>query len=417
VRDVDSPDGVASRVGLTTFIERVRPVVSTVTPLGWSVLFIGLAAWLVGTRLGWRELLVLAASCGLLLVLAVPFVVVRAPLAITVELEPRRVRAGSTSSGRVTFTNRSNRRIAGAHVVLPVGLGWARFEAPALAGGASDEDIFLVPTQRRGVITIGPATSVRDDPVGLLQRKGLGRESIELIVHPLSVPLPSFGTGLLRDLDGFVTADVSVSDLAFHSLREYSPGDDLRYVHWRSTAKLLASQSPQGAARLQVRQFLDTRRSAVSILVEGRAAVYGDAEEYEVALQVAASLALRASKDQLHALLLAGRHATDGVISHRLLDTLARADLDPANPDLVTQAASAAGKARETSLAMLVSGSNCRSIDIDRAAAKFPPDVRVVAIRILPGGRPQIRAAARTTVVNLPRLEDLHGLLGSGRVA
>ena len=50
-----------------------------------------------------------------------------------------------------------------------------------------------------------------------------------------------------------------MSDLAFHALREYQPGDDRRYIHWRSSAK---------AGRLLVRQFLDTRRSHVTVIVD-----------------------------------------------------------------------------------------------------------------------------------------------------
>ena len=37
------------------------------------------------------------------------------------------------------------------------------------------------------------------------------------------------------------TDAVSQSDLAFHALREYVPGDDLRHVHWRSSAKAMAA--------------------------------------------------------------------------------------------------------------------------------------------------------------------------------
>ena len=79
------------------------------------------------------------------------------------------------------------------------------------------------------------------------------------------VPLDSLGAGLLRDLEGVATDAISQSDLAFHALREYVPGDDLRHVHWRSSAKAMGSG---GENQLLVRQYLDTRRSHATIVVD-----------------------------------------------------------------------------------------------------------------------------------------------------
>ena len=116
-----------------------------------------------------------------------------------------------------------------------------------------------MPTSRRGVIQVGPATTVQGDPSGLMRRTLTWTERTELFVHPRTVALERLGAGLLRDLEGATTEDISMSDLAFHALREYQPGDDRRYIHWRSSAK---------AGKLLVRQFLDTRRSHVTVIVD-----------------------------------------------------------------------------------------------------------------------------------------------------
>ena len=144
-------------------------------------------------------------------------------------------------------------------VELPVGLSAARFVLPPLTPGDAHEELFVVPTSRRGVIQVGPATTVQGDPLGLMRRTLTWTERTELFVHPRTVALESLGAGLLRDLEGSTTEDVSMSDLAFHALREYQPGDDRRYIHWRSSAK---------AGKLLVRQFLDTRRSHVTVIVD-----------------------------------------------------------------------------------------------------------------------------------------------------
>ena len=117
-----------------------------------------------------------------------------------------------------------------------------------------------MPTDRRAVIPIGPPSAVRTDPLGLLRRDAVEQAAVELFVHPKIIGLDSLSPGLQRDLEGQATRDLSTSDLAFHTLRDYVTGDDRRHVHWRSTAK---------AGRLLVRQFQDTRRSQLTLVVDG----------------------------------------------------------------------------------------------------------------------------------------------------
>ncbi len=94
--------------------------------------------------------------------------------------------------------------------------------------------------------------------------------------------------GFVRDLEGLATRDLSNDDVSFHALREYVPGDDLRHVHWRSTAR---------TGRLMIRQFEETRRSQFVIVVSTRPADYADDDEFEVGIAVAASLSRSAQVD------------------------------------------------------------------------------------------------------------------------
>ena len=128
---------------------------------------------------------------------------------------------------------------------------------------------------------------MRGDPLGLVRRTVRWTDVTELFVHPRTVSLESLGAGLLRDLEGETTQDLSMSDLAFHALREYQPGDDRRYIHWRSSAK---------AGRLLVRQFLDTRRSHLSVVVDTDPELVRRrrGRRRDRRSRVAASLALRA---------------------------------------------------------------------------------------------------------------------------
>jgi uncharacterized protein (DUF58 family) len=384
---------------------RVRRHLRVVTPLGQSVTVVGALAWLAGWRLGWQELMVAAGACLVLLVLAGLLVVGRSALRVDVVLQPGRVVAGDPSAGQLTATNTASRRSAAMQVELPVGSGIASFDVPSLTPGATADEVFVVPTERRGVIPVGPATSLRSDPLGLFHREAATGSGLELIVHPRTVPLPPFGSGLLRDLEGLTTRDLSVSDLAFHALREYAPGDDQRHVHWRSSAK---------AGRLLVRQFQDTRRSALCVVVDGDAAGYGDDQEIETTLSVAGSLVVRACRDGLTSTLDALGRVARGTVANVLLDTLARAEPQEDGPGLTVQISRAVAREPDISFAVLVAGSRRAPEDLQRAAARFPGEVRVVGIRVVPGELAALRVGDRVTLAQVPELRDLPGVVLGG---
>ena len=102
-----------------------------------------------------------------------------------------------------------------------------------------------------------------------------------LYVHPRTTALDSDAIGFIRDVEGAVTQELSSSDVAFHALRDYVPGDDRRNVHWRSTAR---------TGRLMVRQFEETRRAHLLVILDLDEAAYETDEELETAISCAASL-------------------------------------------------------------------------------------------------------------------------------
>jgi len=377
------------------------------TPAGRGTLLVVVAAWLLGVRLGWQELF-LVAACGVIaLLIAAGFVIGRPSLDIAIDLDPARVSVGSPATGRLVATNRSRARLRALNVEVPVGLGRGLFPVPSLAPGASHDELFVVPTDRRAVIPIGPPTAVRTDPLGLLRRDAVEQVAVELFVHPKIISLDSLSPGLQRDLEGQATRDLSSSDLAFHTLRDYVTGDNWRHVHWRSTAK---------AGKLLVRQFQDTRRSQLTVVVDGAAASYRTDEEFELAMSVAGSICVRAVKDQQDVCVVAAGHAVTAASPHRILDTLARGTLTEQGQDLSTLARRGYRLSRDTTVLMLLTGSVIPFRALKGAATYFGPDVRVIALRCEPDAPPGLSRSGDLTVLALRTLTDLPMLLSAGSV-
>ncbi|MDQ4053812.1 MAG: DUF58 domain-containing protein [Actinomycetota bacterium] len=386
-----------------------------VTPLGWLVLATGVVCVGAAVLVGWRELAVVAAACLLLLILAAPFLFGRTRVTVSLLLEPSRIMAGGSVAAGVDVTNRTSARILPTILDLPVGQSVHRYGIPSLAAGATHQEAFTVRTERRGVIAVGPATTRRGDPVGLFSRDSLWTGVEEILVRPPMVPLDALGAGLLRDLEGVSTDSVSQSDLAFHTLREYVAGDDLRHIHWRSSAKAMGSG---GENQLLVRQYLDTRRSHATVVVDDAPASWGGVvagdEPFETAMSVAASIIVRAVTDDFEASFVCGHQASSGFqgagnFTSLALDAVCRADFG--RTGLVASSNSAARVAADTSLLFLITGAAAPFETLLRASAAFPPEVRRLAIVVDPTATAGVTEAGGLSVLRLATKSDLPGLL------
>lgn len=407
-RQVAGSGAVTAATARLAPVTRVlRPAWRMLTPAGRATLVVAVAAWLLGLRLGWQELFLVTACCGLALLIAAGFVVGRPSLDIAIELDPARVSAGTPAAGRLVVTNKSKARLRALGVEVPVGLGRAVFPVPSLAPGASHDELFVIPTDRRAVIPVGPPAAVRTDPLGLLRRDAVEQVAVELFVHPKIMSLDSLSPGLQRDLEGQATRDLSTSDLAFHTLRDYATGDNWRHVHWRSSAK---------AGRLLVRQFQDTRRSQLTVVVDGATASYRTEAEFELAMSVAGSVCVRAVKDQQDVCAVAASHTVTATMPHRILDTLAHGTLAEHGQDLSTLTGRAYRLARDTTVLMLLTGSVIPFRALKSAATYFGPDVRVIALRCEPDAPPGLSKSGDLTVLALRDLTDLPTLLNAGSV-
>jgi uncharacterized protein (DUF58 family) len=229
--------------------------------------------------------------------------------------------------------------------------------------------------------------------------------AVELFVHPKIIALESLSPGLQRDLEGQATRDLSMSDLAFHTLRDYVAGDDRRHVHWRSSAK---------AGKLLVRQFQDTRRSQLTVVVDGATGSYRTNEEFELAMSVAGAICTRAARDQQNVCLVAASQLVSSTSRHRFLDTIAAGTLAETGQDLSTNAGRGYRLAQDTTVLMLLTGSVIPFRALKGAAVYFGPDVRVIALRCEPDAPPGISQSGGLTVLALRSLTDLPMLLNAG---
>ena len=390
-----------------------EPVTSVVSATGWLVLAVAAASFAVAWALGWIELAFVGATLIAALLVAIPFVFGRVRYRVGVELQPRRVVAGERALGRLVVENIGEAPSVPSQLELPVGAGLAEFVIPAIGPGDEHEELFAVPTQRRAVIVAGPAASVRGDQLGLLRREVRWTDPVELFVHPVTARLRPSAAGLVRDLEGEITKTITNNDISFHALRAYEPGDALRNVHWRTSAR---------TGQLMVRQYEETRRSQLLLVQATRADHYASEEEFELAVSVLASLGVQVIRDATRLAVATDRLTLNTATPTALLDDTSR--IEPAaaageSPAVgVAPAASLRDLVREAarrvpvpSVVIVVGGSLAPLAEFRAVETVFGSDTQVIAFRAEVGAASRIARVGESTVVTVGALDELSRLV------
>jgi uncharacterized protein (DUF58 family) len=208
-----------------------------VTRTGAGMACAAVALLALGGWADYPELVTLGLAAAATLLLAAIWLVAAPRLTVVREVRPHRVFEGSAAQGTLTVTNVGRRRSPPLMVTETVGGHRATVPVPALAAGDSCTVGYPLPVAKRGRYLIPAVELGHSDPLRLLHRGRACGGELVVHVYPRVHPLATRVTGGPQDAEGPTVSSAPLGGVAFHSLREYAPGDDWRRIHWGATAR------------------------------------------------------------------------------------------------------------------------------------------------------------------------------------
>jgi uncharacterized protein (DUF58 family) len=271
------------------------------TTRGWALLGAGLALTLLWYILGDEELLMAGAFLVAGLGVALAYTRLHTPeLQVGRRLGTTAVHNGDTIQVTMRLANPSRRTARNLSIVDEVEtLGTATFEVATIAPGSIATASYRVVCRPRGVYRVGPSRIVAADPLGFAEVSVPEGPVDQLIVYPTVEKLSGFPT--IRGQDPSMAAARPEHSQRggedFFTLREYQRGDDLRRIHWPSSAK---------TDELMIRQLETPWQSRALVLLDVRPEVYESSDAFETAVSGAASVITHLVKSGFDADLWAG---------------------------------------------------------------------------------------------------------------
>ena len=265
---------------------------------GWAVLLGAIAAVAVAYAAGYREVLYVASFAATLLGASILMAVLRRPrLALVRRFGPPIATMGSPVAVEIDARN------AGwAHSGAADGfdeLAWSssggpHMPIPAIPPKRAVRLRYTIRAPHRGIFPVGPLVVDYEDPFGLLHTTLRVGAQDQLIVAPPLMRLPSTGGSLTR-AEGESAVIQRRASGSFDDLitREYRPGDALRRVHWKASARrgTLMVRQEEPRSHPEARLLLDTRRAAYDDVDFAPMLGPSDSESFEWAIRMVGSMA------------------------------------------------------------------------------------------------------------------------------
>jgi uncharacterized protein (DUF58 family) len=274
----------------------MRAALSGLTTRGRSFLAAGIAACLCGFVLSETDLLRVGIFlCVLPIATAVVVARTRYRLSCLRRIEPQRIPVGESAEVVLRIENLS--RVATGILLLedrlPYSLGGRpRFVVSRIESRGVREVSYPVRSDVRGRFVVGPLSLRFADLFGLVELTRSFTTTDALVVTPTVVPLPPIhlggdwaggGDSRARSISTMGEDDVTT--------REYRHGDDLRRVHWRSTAR---------HGELMVRREEQPWQNRGVLLLDSRVTAHrgeGPGSSFEWAVSAIASVGSHLARD------------------------------------------------------------------------------------------------------------------------
>ena len=402
----DTPTMVSPKRAQAVRSHPLKTLVGAVTTTGWAVITLVIVGLALAVAFQWVEALACALAGVVALVLAAMRVAWRPPHVVSIRVPNERIVAGQTAVGEISVRNERARSVRSGIIELPIGTGTGEFVVPPLGAHETWDEMFLISSRHRGLINVGPARAVRSDALGLLRRVRMWDEPVLLHVHPRTVRVPFDATGFQLDVEGVSTGKLSSSDVSFHALRDYEPGDDRRAVHWQSTARL---------GKLIVRQYEETHRSHHVIVLDTSRDAW-DHDTFETAVSVAGSLGLANLRESRPVSLTTTEGWLPSGVAMRMLDALSEVGARSFG-DLARRVREAVAQRPGVSALTLIVGPNVTDTEAAHLARLAPIDVPVSIIRIGAEGVRARRDLGRGVLLDCSTLDDLPRIIVAGGLA